>query len=120
MKDHSFSYNIIDFHHRVIESKRMREKYPERYPIIVTKGNGSSLPNIDKHKFLVPNDLTMGQFVTVIRKRIKLQNNETIFIFINNVLPPLTAPLSIIYEEHKKDDGFLYITYNGESTFGNI
>ena len=23
-----------------------------------------------------------------------------------------------IYQEHKNDDGFLYITYNGESTFG--
>tara|TARA_B110001452_G_C15127122_1_gene392781 strand:- start:175 stop:531 length:357 start_codon:yes stop_codon:yes gene_type:complete len=118
MKDYGFYYNIVDFPHRVIESKRMREKYPDRYPIIVYKGNNCSLPDIDKHKFLVPCDLTIGQLVTVIRKRIKLRSDETIFIFINNVLPPIAASLTNIYEEHKRDDGFIYISYNGESTFG--
>ena len=118
MKDYGFYYNIVDFPHRVIESKRIREKYPDRYPIIVCKGNNCSLPDIDKHKFLVPCDLTMGQFITVIRKRIKLRNDQAIFIFINNVLPPIAASLTNIYEEHKRDDGFLYISYNGESTFG--
>lgn len=24
-----------------------------------------------------------------------------------------------IYEDHKDEDGFLYITYSGESTFGH-
>jgi GABA(A) receptor-associated protein len=24
-----------------------------------------------------------------------------------------------IYEEHKDDDGFLYVAYSGESTFGS-
>jgi GABA(A) receptor-associated protein len=26
--------------------------------------------------------------------------------------------MSSIYEEHKDEDGFLYITYSGENTFG--
>jgi hypothetical protein len=26
--------------------------------------------------------------------------------------------MSDIYEEHKDEDGFLYITYSGENTFG--
>ena len=26
--------------------------------------------------------------------------------------------MSAIYDEHKDEDGFLYITYNGENTFG--
>ncbi|KAF3792653.1 Autophagy-related protein 8d [Nymphaea thermarum] len=26
--------------------------------------------------------------------------------------------MSTIYEEHKDDDGFLYMTYSGENTFG--
>lgn len=60
----------------------------------------------------------MSQFVYVIRKRIKLAAEKSIFIFINNVIPPSTALMSAIYEEHKDEDGFLYITYSGENTFG--
>jgi hypothetical protein len=32
--------------------------------------------------------LTVGQFVYVIRKRIKLSSEKAIFIFVKNVLPP--------------------------------
>ena len=63
-------------------------------------------------------DLTVGQFVYVIRKRIKLSPEKAIFIFVNNVLPPTAALMSSIYDEHKDDDGFLYIAYSGENTFG--
>lgn len=27
--------------------------------------------------------------------------------------------MSAIYDEHKDDDGFLYMTYSGENTFGD-
>lgn len=46
-------------------------------------------------------DLTVGQFVYVIRKRIKLAPEKAIFIFVNEVLPPAAALMSAIYEEHK-------------------
>jgi GABA(A) receptor-associated protein len=39
-------------------------------------------------RYLVPADLTVGQFVYVIRKRIKLSAEKAIFIFVDNVLPP--------------------------------
>ncbi len=39
-------------------------------------------------RYLVPSDLTVGQFVYVIRKRIKLSPEKAIFIFVKNVLPP--------------------------------
>ena len=42
-------------------------------------------------RYLVPADLTVGQFVYVIRKRIKLSPEKAIFIFVNNVLPPTGA-----------------------------
>ena len=46
-------------------------------------------------------DLTVGQFVYVIRKRIKLAPEKAIFIFVDEVLPPTAALMSAIYEEHK-------------------
>ncbi|XP_008661527.1 autophagy-related protein 8C isoform X1 [Zea mays] len=70
------------------------------------------------HEYLVPADLTVGQFVYVVRKRIKLSAEKAIFIFVKNTLPPTAALMSAIYEENKDEDGFLYMTYSGENTFG--
>ena len=88
------------------------------YQVIVEKAEKSDIPDLDKKKYLVPADLTVGQFVYVIRKRIKLSPEKAIFVFVNNVLPPTAALMSSIYDEHKDDDGFLYIAYSGENTFG--
>ena len=42
----------------------------------------SDVPEIDQNKFLVPADLSVGQFVYVIRKRIKLSTEKAIYIFV--------------------------------------
>ncbi|XP_047338729.1 autophagy-related protein 8C-like [Impatiens glandulifera] len=104
---------------RQAEAGRIREKYPDRIPVIVEKADKSDIPDIDKKKYLVPADLTVGQFVYVVRKRIKLSAEKAIFIFINNVLPSTGSMMSAIYEESKDEDGFLYMTYSGENTFGS-
>ena len=54
----------------------------------------------------------------VIRKRIKLSPEKALFIFCNNQLPPTSALMSSIYSEHNDPDGFLYISYAGENSFG--
>nr|GMC76538.1 autophagy-related protein 8C [Ipomoea batatas] len=111
---------------RQAEAARIREKYHDRipvwipFPVIVEKAERSDIPDIDKKKYLVPADLTVGQFVYVVRKRIKLSAEKAIFIFVKNILPPTAAMMSAIYEEHKDEDGFLYMTYSGENTFGSF
>jgi len=71
-------------------------------------------------KFLVPVDLTIGQFVYVIRKRIKLAPEQAIFLFVSTgTLPPSVAALQAVYDMYKDEDGFLYMTYSGENTFGD-
>ena len=106
------------FDDRVCESSRIREKYPNRIPIIVEKADGSDIEEIDKHKYLVPTDLTVGQFMYVIRKRIKLSSEKSIFLFCNEMMPPTGSILAQIYENNKDEDGFLYFKYTGENTFG--
>ncbi|CAH8392919.1 unnamed protein product [Eruca vesicaria subsp. sativa] len=108
-----------DLEKRRAEAARIREKYSDRIPVIVEKAEKSDIPTIDKKKYLVPADLTVGQFVYVIRKRIQLSSEKAIFIFVDNVLPPTGALMSAVYEEKKDDDGFLYVTYSGENTFGS-
>jgi GABA(A) receptor-associated protein len=74
--------------------------------VICEKVEKSDIATIDKKKYLVPADLTVGQFVYVIRKRIKLSPEKAIFIFVDEVLPPTAALMSSIYEEHKDEDGY--------------
>ncbi|GAB2214136.1 hypothetical protein Drorol1_Dr00018475 [Drosera rotundifolia] len=86
--------------------------------VIVERAEKTDILDIDKKKYPVPTDLNVGQFVYVVRKRIKLSSEKAIFIFVKNILPPTAAMMSAIYEEHKDKDGFLYMTYSGENTFG--
>jgi len=110
--------DVAPFEKRKAEAERIRQKYPDRIPVICEKADRTDIPTIDKKKYLVPSDLTVGQFVYVIRKRIKLAPEKAIFIFVDEVLPPTAALMSAIYEEHKDEDNFLYVSYSGENTFG--
>eukprot|EP01087_Luapelamoeba_hula_P014073 TRINITY_DN4064_c0_g1_i1.p2 TRINITY_DN4064_c0_g1~~TRINITY_DN4064_c0_g1_i1.p2 ORF type:complete len:138 (-),score=30.37 TRINITY_DN4064_c0_g1_i1:94-456(-) len=101
-------------------AERIRAKYPDRIPVIVEKAPKSDAPEIDKKKFLVPADITVGKFVFEIRKQLKLSPEKAIFLFINNVLPPTAELMSHLYAKFKDPDGFLYITYSGENTFGSV
>ena len=105
------------YENRVKESSRIMKKYPNRIPIIVER-DGTDVPDVDKHKYLVPCDLSISQFIYVIRKRINLESEKAIYLFINNTLPPSSALLSQIYEKHADEDGFLYTIYSGENAFG--
>lgn len=96
----------------------MRAKYPGRVPVIVGRDPRSDLPPIDKQKFLVPMDLTFGQFVYVIRKRIKLKPECAIFALVNNTLPPTCQMISDIDRHQRSADGFIYVSYTGENVFG--
>ncbi len=105
------------FEKRLNESTSIISKYPNRIPIIVERFN-HSLPEIDRKKYLAPSDLSVGNFLYVIRKRIKLNAEKSLYLFFNDKLLPVNTLLEAAYDKHKDDDGFLYIKYCEESTFG--
>jgi GABA(A) receptor-associated protein len=100
------------------ESDKIREKYPDKFPIVVKKSENSSLQKLDKSKYLVPGDLTVGQFQYVIRKKLTLRPEQAIFLFCKNTLPNTAEIISSLYDRLKDEDGFLYMIYCEESTFG--
>merc|ERR1712031_97115 len=107
------------FEKRVEEADKIRKKHADRIPVICEKAEGSDIAEIDRKKCLVPQELTVGQFVYVVRKRLKLPPEKAIFIFVNGVLPSTGAALmSQMYKDYKDPDGFLYVTYSGENVFG--
>ncbi|XP_031704436.1 gamma-aminobutyric acid receptor-associated protein-like 2 [Anarrhichthys ocellatus] len=73
--------------HRCIESAKIRNKYPDRVPVIVEKVSGSQIVDIDKRKYLVPSDITVAQFMWIIRKRIQLPSEKAIFLFVDKTVP---------------------------------
>ena len=96
-------------------------KYPNRVPVVIRKCvNCNNIPELDKTKYLVPSDYTLGQLVYIIRKRMCLKPSMSIFVFIDNVLPSTSDNMLQLFNTFKSSDNLLYITYSGENTFGSV
>eukprot|EP00064_Thunnus_orientalis_P012988 superscaffoldBa00002059_g13025 len=61
------------FEKRRSEGEKIRKKYPDRVPV-------------------------MGQFYFLIRKRIHLRAEDALFFFVNNVIPPTSATMGLLYQ----------------------
>lgn len=95
--------------------ENLKEKYPDRFPIIVEKAkNCKDLQDIDKKKYLVPKDLTVGQFTYIIRKRLKLDPSQALYLYCNNTLPATGQLMANVCNQ----DDFTYFIYATENTFG--
>lgn len=114
--------DLHSYEDRLNESQRIREKFPGRIPVIVERsGNsGVAIGTIDKNKFLVPGDLTVSQFVFIIRKRLSMPSEQALFVFVDDTLPTTGTLLRELYVMFKDHDGFLYMKYSGENTFGTL
>lgn len=115
--DKSEFMNRHPFEKRLEESKRILDKYPNRIPVICERIS-NNIPQVSRKKYLCPDDLSLANFMYVIRKRMNLSSEKALYLFINNKLVPCSQLLGSIYEAEKNEDGFLYINYAGESTFG--
>lgn len=62
------------------------------------KSPKARVADLDKKKYLVPTDLTVGQFYFLIRKRIQLRPEDALFFFVNNVIPPTSATMGTLYQ----------------------
>ena len=100
------------------EAENIRKKYPDRVPVIVEKAPKARVPDLDKRNYLVPSDLTNGQFYFLIQKRIHLRPEDALFFFVNNTIPPISATVGQLYEDSHEEDDFLYVAYSNESVYG--
>ena len=110
-----------DVAQRKKECEKIRTQFSEKIPIICEKDPKSKIADIDKTKYLVPNDLTVSQFSMMIRKRIQI-DKEAAFYLLANGKHSITGDtvLNDIYDKYKDpEDGFLYIAYASELTWGH-
>ena len=75
---------------------------------------------LERTKFLIPSDFTVGQLMYVIRKRLSLPCEKAIFLFIAGTVQSISTDMLSLYDSMKDYDGFLYITYSDENVFGYV
>src|SRR5579872_5444474 len=111
------------------ESKRIRKKFPNRIPVLINKSIRKNESHQEKEKskttnqakkYLVPGDFTMGQFSYVFRKKMKMKPEEAIYFYVSErwTMCPNSAIMSQMYKEYQDPDGFLYLDWKKENTFG--
>ena len=118
-KKYRYFQEEYKFEYRKKEFLKIKNKYPERIPVIVEKNiKCDDLINIKKKKYLVPNELNISSLIYLIRKNIKLDSSKALFLMTNNKILNNNKSLYDAYEENKSEDGFLYIYYTSENTLG--
>ncbi len=111
----------ISFEDRKKRSNSLLSKYPDKIPVILEKSKKDKyLPKIDKSKLLVAHDMTVATVLQLLKKNIKTDEKTAIYIMVSNKNIMLSGSQSItdIYNNHKNDDGFLYLEYCTENVFG--
>ena len=115
---------------RKSETTTVRNKYPDKIPVIIIKDPSSQLNNITKEKYLVPFDMTIGQFMSIVRQKTSIGQEQAINIFLvdynnNHILATTSTSFESLYLQYvekeinnKNYDGYIYLIYTGENVFG--
>lgn len=109
---------MTDVAKRYAESSRLKQKYPDRIPVILKTSDSKPKLTLKKAKFLVPMDLTISQFIYVARRYVNegISPEEAVFIFDdqNNLLTGTYLISKVI----RNSDGFTYLTLSKDTVFG--
>jgi GABA(A) receptor-associated protein len=102
----------VPFDERKLKATTILNQHSDRIPVVVECSEQlQSVHPLKKNKFIVPFELTLAQFMFVIRKHMKLESTYAIYVFINNKLHPTrnqhlakglkgTAPCMHINHDH--------------------
>jgi len=102
---------------RYAEYERVRAYLDGRIPVIVEVGTLDT-PPCSKEKFLVPGDLTAAHLSVALRRHVPISQTQCLYLYTSHTLLGPSEPMALIYERHASPDGFLYVAYATENTFG--
>jgi len=84
---------------------RLLKKYPDQRPVIVN----------NTKKFLVHKDMTVAQFLHLLRRH--LNEKEALFLFFEGQSVCVSDTISSVYDRYQRDD-ILYAETHIENVFG--
>ncbi|KAL8089214.1 hypothetical protein AgCh_038849 [Apium graveolens] len=86
--------------------------------VVAERYSKTDLPEMEKKKYLVARDMSVGQFIHILSGRLRLDPGKALFVFVENTLPQTSSLMETVYDSYKDEDGFLYMCYSSEKTFG--
>ena len=72
------------------DADRLREKYPDKVPVIVQVAKSSEIPQTRKPKYLMPKSISIGKVQTILRDYLKDQDVS----FTSSFTPGITSGLN--------------------------
>tara|TARA_B110000858_G_scaffold164121_1_gene190050 strand:+ start:373 stop:834 length:462 start_codon:yes stop_codon:yes gene_type:complete len=100
------------------EIEEMKNKYPNKVPIIIMKAKASKLETLAKQKYFVDRDIIVQQFKYAIQKKLNLKAHQALFLFNDFYLIDLNITIGALYNLKKNNNDILYLQYCEENAFG--
>jgi GABA(A) receptor-associated protein len=113
--------NLTHFSKKKIEE--LISKHPNRIPIVISS---KSFKEHKVNRFIVPIDMTINQFMIILRNKTKINPTEAIFIFVKDykkngkkdIIAPVSETIGSLYDKYKDDKLILNLDYEKEAVFG--
>jgi hypothetical protein len=117
---------------RCAQSKGVRERHPDRIPVIIESvegaGEAKNFP-LKKNKFLATPNLTVGELGVLLRRRIREHaegplpadlETRSLFFYLPDGLTPLPSQTTAeLYAKYRDpEDDFLYVKFAELNVFG--
>ena len=125
-----FDYNKKEFTQEekdilLKESSTLLEKYPDRIPLLVQLD--SNVLKLEKHKFLVVEDINVNYYIDVLKSKLNANANDSLIISVTKFnedntrtltkVKPQSKLLGEFYKENKDPStGMLILTVSRQTT----